>query len=103
MSRYFPSRLIAPAPEATSVFPFMVVNWFEPRRQPGRELYALVKMPGATKSVKKELHTKGSPMQHNGGRQRFGSGPPSSSGSFGGHKSFRGKGGPRSRQASKVH
>ncbi|KIW64097.1 hypothetical protein PV04_09055 [Phialophora macrospora] len=104
MPRYFPaSRLMAPAPEVTSVFPFLVVNWFEPRRQPGRELYALVKMPGATRSVKKELPAKGSPMQHNGGRQRFGSGPPSSSGSFGGNKGFRGKGGPRSRQASKAH
>ncbi|ETI21131.1 hypothetical protein G647_07475 [Cladophialophora carrionii CBS 160.54] len=103
MPRYFPSRLVASAPETTSVFPFMVANWFEPRRQPGRELYALIKMPGATKSVRKELPAKGSPMPHNGGRQRFGSGPPSSSGSFGTNKNFRGKAGLRSRQASKVH
>ncbi len=104
MPKFFAPRLTAPAPEATSIFPYMVVNWFEPRRQPIKELYALIKMPGAVKPVKKELPSKGAPavgMPQNG-RQRFGSGPPSSSGSFGGSKSFRGRGGVRSRVASKA-
>ncbi|KAJ9602692.1 hypothetical protein H2200_012886 [Cladophialophora chaetospira] len=103
IQKSFASRLVAPAPEPTSIFPYMVTNWFEPRRQPPKELYALIKMPGAAKPIKKELAVKGAStgVAHNG-RQRFGSGPPSSSGSFGGGKSFRGRGGPRSRQASKA-
>jgi len=114
MPKFFANKFPTPAPESTSMFPFMVTNWFE-RRQPARELYALIKMPGATKSVKKELPVKGgSPMpsmsippQQNSRQQRFGSGSPSSSGSFGGasgNKSYRGRGGLRSRQASaKAH
>jgi hypothetical protein len=99
--KFFASRIVAPAPEVTSMFPFMVVNWFEPRRQQARELYALIRMPGAVKSVRRELPAKGSsPAPTQGGRQRFGSGPPSSSGGFGSNKNSRGRGGLRSRQAS---
>ena len=109
MPKYFPPRIIASAPEVTSTFPYMVTHWFEPRRQqPARELFALIRMPGATKSIRKELPTKASPpvpqqMPQNG-RQRFVSAPapPLSTGGFSGGKSFRGRGGPRNRQASKA-
>jgi hypothetical protein len=109
--RAFPPKFISAAPEATSIFPYMVINWFE-RRQPPRELYALIRMPDSVKSIKRELPVKGSSPMPNSGSQpqtgrppRFGSGPSSSSGSFStGSKSFRGRGGPRSRQASaKAH
>lgn len=111
LHKFMTTRFTAAPPEATSALPFMVSNWFERHRQPNSQLYALIKFPGATKSVKRELPMRGTPVSqssHSGGRQqRFGSsGPPSSSGSFGSGtgKSFRGgrggTGAPRSRQAS---
>ena len=101
--KYFAPRILPPAPEVSSMFPFMVVNWFEPRRQQPRELYALIKMPGAVKSIRKELSVKSGSPAPQVGRQRFGSGPPmATGGSFVGTKSFRGRGAPRSRQTSKA-
>lgn len=99
LAPFFASRITATPVEATSVYPFMVNNWFE-RHGPTKPQFALIRFPGATRSVKKELPTRGSPA-NNGGRHRFGSGPPSSSGSFGG-KNFRNRGGPRPRQTSKA-
>ncbi|KIW33984.1 hypothetical protein, variant [Cladophialophora immunda] len=101
MPPFFPSRTGAPSPEVTSVAPFMVNNWFERHRSTGPQ-FALIKFPGLSKAIKKELPMRGSSAPHHGGRQRFGSGPPSSSGSFG-SKGYRNRGGPRSRQASKAH
>lgn len=100
LAPYFASRVAVTPIEATSAHPFMVSNWFE-RHGPPKPQFALIKFPGASKSIKKELPVKGSPV-HNGSRQRFGSGPPSSSGSFTG-KNVRNRGGARSRQASKAH
>ncbi|EXJ74939.1 uncharacterized protein A1O5_01635 [Cladophialophora psammophila CBS 110553] len=100
-SSFFASRAVAPSPEVTSVSPFMVTNWVERHRSNGPQ-FALIKFPGSSKAIKKELPVRGSSAPYHGGRQRFGSGPPSSSGSFGG-KSYRNRGGPRSRQASKAH
>ncbi|OAP57331.1 hypothetical protein AYL99_08069 [Fonsecaea erecta] len=101
MSPFFPSKIVAPSPEVTSVGPFMVSNWFERHRSPGPQ-FALIKFPGLSKAIKKELPVRVSSAAHVGGKQRFGSGPPSSSGSFG-SKGYRNRGGPRSRQASKAH
>ncbi|KIY01226.1 uncharacterized protein Z520_02778 [Fonsecaea multimorphosa CBS 102226] len=101
MSPFPPSKTVAPFPEITSVAPFMVNNWFERHRSAGPQ-FALIKFPGPSKAIKKELPARGSLAPHLGGKQRYGSGPPSSSGSFS-SKGYRSRGGPRSRQASKAH
>ncbi|KIW99990.1 uncharacterized protein Z518_10918 [Rhinocladiella mackenziei CBS 650.93] len=96
----FGSRMAPQPVEATSAYPFMVSN-FNERHGPSKPQYALVRFPGTNKPIKRDLPVKG-PTLSNGGKQRFGSGPSSSSGSYAG-KNPRNRAGPRSRQASKAH
>jgi len=96
----FASRILPTPIEPLSASPFMVNNLFG-RHHPPKPQFALIRFPGSAKPIKKDIPVKGQ-ASSNGGKQRFGSGPPSSSGSFTG-KNSRNRAGPRSRQSSKAH
>lgn len=98
------SRILPLAVDATSTAAFMVSNLFERHNGPQKPQFAIIRIPGSTKSIKKDIPLKGS-LSTAGPRQRaFGSGPPSSSGSYSGRNpNPRHRANPRSRQTSKAN
>ncbi|EXJ84668.1 hypothetical protein A1O3_05338 [Capronia epimyces CBS 606.96] len=97
-----PSLATRPPPSAvepSSCQPYMVSNLYE-RSGPPKAQYALIRLPGSTRNIKKDIPVKGV-AGSNAGRQRFNSGAPHSSGSYGG-KNSRNRGGVRSRHVSKA-
>jgi hypothetical protein len=97
----FPSKTPPHPVEALSAYPFMVANMFE-RHGNSKPQFALIRIPGSAKAIKKDIPVKG---QSGGGRPRYGGGglsqQHSSSGSYP-PKNPRSRGGPRSRHASKA-
>lgn len=96
------SRILPLPVEPTSTAAFMVSNLFERHNGPQKSQFAIIRMPGSLKSIKKDIPLKAGPLGNPGPRQRFGSGPPSSSGSYSG-RNPRHRANPRSRQTSKAH
>lgn len=96
---------IAPVPvEPTSTGAFMVSNLFERHNGPQKSQFAIIRMPGSLRSIKKDLPVKSGTFPNQGTRQRFGSGPPSSSGSYSNSsRNPRHRTNPRSRQTFKAH
>lgn len=95
------SRILPLPVEPTSTAAFMVSNLFERHNGPQKSQFAIIRIPGSIKSIKKDIPLKG-PLSNPGSRQKFGSGPPSSSGSYSG-RNPRHRANPRSRQTSKAH
>lgn len=90
------SKILPQAVDAFSVQPFMVNN-FKEWHGPMKPQFALIRLPGSIKPIKKDIPTRGAPAQ-NSVRQRH----VTASGSFAGRHS-RSRGGARGRQASKAH
>lgn len=98
------SRILPLAVASTSTASYMVSHLFERHNGPQKAQFAIIRIPGSIKSIKKDIPLKGS-LSISGPRQRaFNSGPPSSSGSYNGRNpNSRHRGNPRSRQTSKAN
>ncbi|KAK7905485.1 hypothetical protein LTR67_000208 [Exophiala xenobiotica] len=95
----FAPKINPSAVDPVSINAFMVSNLRE-WHGPSKPQFAIIRLPGSTKSVRKDIPVKGAPANV-GGRPRFGNGS-SNSGSYAG-KRGRNRDGPRSRQTSKAH
>ncbi|KIW12861.1 hypothetical protein PV08_08048 [Exophiala spinifera] len=95
----FASR-IAPAPvDPVSRHPFMVNNLRE-WHGPSKQQYALIRLPGQTKPIRKDIPVKSAPPS-SGGKSQHRNGGNSGASHVG--KRSRNRDGPRVRQASKTH